>query len=490
MAALVQEWPYQVAGSWYRSPDIACTTKRATRRLVTYPGDTSVVITMSDCACNERLSLSNIHQRGGGPVPDINAISELRKVWGGCKALKPLTRLEVVSLYTGSKRKQFDAAHRRLRFARILPKHANVSMFLKDDKYPLMEQGPLGLEYPFAAKPARCIQYRSKEYCIELGRYTHPLEEHFYGVVDSTGTVLCAKSRNQRERGEDLVAKARCFSDPVFLLLDHSKFDSHCCKELLEVEHDYYKRFYPGDRKLQWLLQLQLRNRGFTKNGTRYFTPGTRMSGDMNTGLGNSVINWLMITSFAKNVRHALYVDGDDSVLIVDRCDQGKLPPVIEWFARYGMETKCDIAYEIEHCEFCQCRPVELVDGWTMARNPARLLTRSLWTVKELRGSAHKLDYIYSVGMCEIAASQGLPVGQALGVAMVRVGGKKLLADVVCGRDATDVTVEVADITRESYSRAWDLAPTEQLELEWRLGQMVVSDTLACDYARWCQMAC
>jgi len=47
-------------------------------------------------------------------------------------------------------------------------------MFLKDDKY---EQSPIG---DMEMKAPRCIQYRTKEYNILLGKYIHPLEKHIY----------------------------------------------------------------------------------------------------------------------------------------------------------------------------------------------------------------------------------------------------------------------------------------------------------------------
>jgi hypothetical protein len=458
--------------SWYRLGRAVCETKRHTVPLGT--PHAAVVFTHSDCACNEELALANRHQKGGNQ-PTQEAMLQLREqlVWLHERSLeaqtcgsKKLSRSGVVGSYSGKKRREFQRALESLRLDPYGPRDARVRMFLKADKYVVGGK----IDAP------RCIQYRSKRYCLELARYLHGIEASTYVALDEFGTPVIAKSLNATQRAASLLAKARHFSQPYFLLLDHSKWDSHVTQAMLREEFRYYQLYFPGSSKLHRLLAEQLCNRGSTKNGTQYYTPGTRCSGDMNTGLGNSCLNAAILRSWlvASCVRGSVFVDGDDSVVIVDASDVPRLLPIPEFMNAMGHETKVETTCDFERVEFCQCRPV-LIDGvWTMVRNPARLLSRSLWTTLSITSDKFRARLLKTIGECELCVAQGVPVSQSLATAMIAAGSGNLWkgyegfarSQHEAVRPGRAHAKPISDASRHSFWRAWDVSPVEQIYLE------------------------
>jgi hypothetical protein len=345
-------------------------------------------------------------------------------------------------------------------------------MFLKADKYELEP----GMKY----KAPRCIQFRNKRYGIELGRFIHPIEQDVYKTLDCSGTPVFAKGRNSVERAADLLAKSQEFCNPYYLLLDQSGWDAHVNKTLLQYEHNLYLRKC-NSSVLKSLLKWQVQNRGGTRNGTKFQTPGTRMSGDCNTALGNCVINYALLSTWAKEagIKAAFYVDGDDSVVIFDSRELSKVEACdpTAWFLNWGMESKVEATDIFERCEFCQCRPVWDGIGWRMVRNPRRVMVRSEWTVQP-HPPAFFPRLVASVGRCEAACNLGIPVLQELAWKMVEAGGMKHKTwrgldnwhkakleswgpDKV-ERALRPVTME----SRESFALAWDISVAEQLAFE------------------------
>lgn len=427
------------------------------------------IVTHADCVCNEVRALKGRHQVAC-PDPKPSAIGRLRAIVHRL-ALSGVERWpgqRVVDGYSAGKKRAFQQALDSITVEPLQKRDATIRMFLKDDKYTIERA---------TAKAPRCIQYRSKRYCVELGRYLKPIEHEAYRMLDVDGTYAIAKAANSWDRARVLRQKWQSFAQPYALLLDHSNFDAHCSSSLLRVEHEYYLQCYPGrsdHRYLSRMLAWQLKNRGYTKNGTKYYTPGTRMSGDMNTALGNSILNYSMLRDYLDQagVRGSIYVDGDDSVVIIDRRQLCKLPGV-EWFLQYGMETKLEFADSFSQIEFCQTRPVNINGRWRMTRNWERALSRDLWTTK-VRDRRAWPSMLSSIGMCNLACSQGVPILQAFAVAIMARGNGKLLRTIdeyyraklerpVWNKLQPEV---ISDRTRQSFEHAWGVSPEQQKELE------------------------
>lgn len=443
-----------------------CDDNRKTTRLFNYSAqelNESIVWTHKGCACNEAVALSCRHQ-----VDDGKRYNSKLDLW---KYLRPMsTKLSpcseeyIVQRYSGPKRKLLQQAQDSLAYEPVCAEDAKVKMFLKADKYHINKM-----------TAPRCIQYRNKRYCLRLATYLHPIEKRLYSRTDKSDTPVFAKSRNLTQRGADLRTKWESFENPVAILMDHSKFDAHCNEQLLSLEHKFYSsciRVSDGKKELQKLLNWQLLNKGATKNGTLYSTKATRMSGDQNTGCGNSIINYAMLKAFDEHFEldSCMYIDGDDSVLI---CEANRVGLVnVDFFSQFGMTTKMELASEFSKVDFCQTRPVFDGVAWRCVRDPNRLLARLPWLVYNLPENCHA-RYLKSVGMCEMALGVGLPVAQYVGDKLSKLSDKKyMITDLhyvamkEYQRPCAVKLVQPTRAARESYEEAWGIDIPTQLRWE------------------------
>lgn len=423
----------------------------------------AVVWTHNNCTCNEACALNYRHQVDDNVIPgDCSALGDhLVNMVKRSDGLVKSSKQQVINHYTSVKHGEMIRARDSLMVEPLCKADSKVRMFLKDDKY-----------HEPVFKPPRCIQYRGKRYGICLAQYLQPIEKEVYQWEDRYGTPYIAKGRNLTQRAKDLRVKWDSFVDPIAVLIDHQKFDAHCYQELLRQEHRLYESYFPDDKLLCRLLRWQMLNKGGTKNGTKFVTKGTRMSGDQNTGLGNSVLNKGMLSICLKRsgIKGAIYVDGDDSVVIIERNQLQFLD--LSFLRQCGMRSKVEYADEFEQVEFCQTRPVFDGTEWRMVRNPMRVLSRTPWIVK--RNHLNVIPrYLKSLGLCELALSVGLPVTQSLALKLIAKGaGKYLVTDLHHQASREYIQPEyararkVTETCRESYARAWGISIDDQLLYE------------------------
>lgn len=429
-----------------------------------------MVWTHKSCVCNEKVALSLRHQIDTGDrYATTLDLRSVLKPW--IEHVSPVSPSVIIRHATSRKRLLLEQALESLKGEELSVKDAKVRMFLKDDKY-----------HEWKPVAPRCIQYRGKRYALSLACYLHPIEQMVYGWTDLSGTPIFAKSRNLTQRGHDIADKMSYFQNPVAISLDHSKFDAHVNMSLLDLEHWFYKQCNRSP-KLKMLLHWQRVNHGQTKNGTKYVTRATRMSGDQNTGIGNSIINYAMTKALLEKlkIRHCLYIDGDDFLVICERIDAGKFDPSL--YKQFGMATKLDsITGVIEHIDFCQCRPVFNGSGYTMVRDPYRMLQRIQWAVGK-KHPRHVVNYLTSIGKCMIALGMGLPVEQYIGSTLSNLGGKyitteqTMMANKMFMRPSNARVVECCEASRASYEQAWGFTAGQQLILErLSIGPPVLED--------------
>ncbi len=461
-------------GCTAKAQNSECDSTRCTRKVFDYTGslnlNDSVVWTHKSCVCNELVALKQRHQVDDGARPrdgvDLLLVEALkpyrRRVW-------PVSYFDVVNRYTGGKKKIAERAYESLRKDPLTKRDAKVRMFLKDDKYHTSKFGA-----------PRCIQYRDKRYGITAARYYNALEHEMLKNVNivhgqETENFCFAKGRNQLERANDLLKIWNSFVEPVALSIDHSKFDAHCNIQLLKVANKHNSLCLPKcyRNSFRQLAREQLLNKGVTTNGTKFTTKGTRMSGDQNTGSDNSLINLAMIRHWlsSQKVVGQMYIDGDDSVVVVEAKDVSKLD--VKRFSIYGMSTKLEATSTVfEHIDFCQCRPVFDGVAYRMIRNPLRVLARLPWIVKK-QPPARDLQWLKSIGMCELSLGCGLPVMQAIAEKLIALSPKKYVVTPLHYLAKGEVmkpwkvkSYPVSAEARISYAEAWDISPEKQLEYE------------------------
>lgn len=381
----------------------------------------------------------------------------------------PLSTEQFVEKYTGRKRRTYELAAASLELRPLVRSDAFVQSFIKDEKTNLTRK----------VDPCpRIIQPRSARFNICIGRHLKPMEkEVFRGLARTFHETTVMKGLNAVERGRELARKWRRFRHPVAISLDASRFDQHCSRHLLNWEQRIEERLTTDPTELRRFNRMRSRNVGFVRNaegGYRYTLVGGRMSGDMDTAMGNCLSMCGMMWSFMDSVgirKYSFANDGDDGVLFVEEeHEELVLREYAGYFLRLGFTMKLEgVARELEHIEFCQSRPV--FDGveWRMVRDPVVSLGKDSLTVKSV-GSVEQLVAARSaVGWCGMSLAGDMPV---LGVYYrtmihgdrpeeVPETGMQFLAARLEPRWGSPTAA-----ARASFHKAFDLSPDQQLAIE------------------------
>lgn len=263
--------------------------------------------------------------------------------------------------------------------------------------------------------------------------------------------------------------------------MDASRFDQHVSVQALEFEHSLYNSVFRNG-KLEMLLNMQLYNTGYANASDGYFkyrTVGSRMSGDMNTSLGNKILMCTMAKSYLDHIGGSIEFvnNGDDCLMIMDKGDLHRLTNLKEYFSEFGFNIVCEPpVYEFEHIEFCQSKPLFASDKYRMVRNLKTCLSKDLSCVN----LGHNVDeyraWLYDVGCCGAAVAADVPVFGAFYNMMKRMGREgnyshKANRDYMWYHTASkDVTINSSNtITPEarlSFFISYDICPELQQELE------------------------
>jgi hypothetical protein len=290
--------------------------------------------------------------------------------------------------------------------------------------------------------------------------------------------------------------------------IDASRFDQHVSLDALRWEHSVYLTSVPyGERKfLSWLLKQQLVNTGtaWAPDGrVRYRTRGCRMSGDMNTSMGNCLLMCGMVHAMMTRlgVRARLACNGDDCVIFVEKHHEGRVMAMIpDYFRNLGFTMKVEQpVHVIEHIDFCQTRPVCVAGEWRMVRNPRTALSKDLTLLQPGAQGRQVLAYslwMSAVGKCGSSISSGVPVFQSFyqwmvgGVTPTTTGntwaqaaptrlrpgrGKQSATTQGFGvhgglqymsQGMTAALLPICPTTRLSFWLAWGITPDCQIEFE------------------------
>lgn len=332
--------------------------------------------------------------------------------------VSPCTEDEFLECYGGAKRKVYEHAVESLKHNPLEARDKRVKVFTKD-------------EYLKPDGAPRAIQPRSPRFNVCLGRYIKHLEHLIFEAIDeifdwSGEHKTVAKGMNMNERGEEIKRMWEKYADPVAVGLDAKRFDQHINRLLLEYEHAIYEMWSVGEGtdlpNLKTLLSAQLENYGVYVgvDGTlRYKVDGCRMSGDMNTSLGNVIIMCSLMYSYFKDRnmlgKISLLNDGDDCVIIMERRRLGQFTSGLkDWFSQMGITMEFDGIYNsLEEIEFCQARPVfdeEL--GYVLTPRPSKRLYSDLISTKPLESKKVYRRQIGAVSGCGLAMSGGTPIFQ------------------------------------------------------------------------------
>jgi hypothetical protein len=333
----------------------------------------------------------------------------------------------------------------------------------------------------FSKKPdpaPRVIQPRSPRYNLEVGRYLKPFEHELVaGFGRAWGYDVVCKGKNADAVAQQLRHNWEAFERPVAVGLDAHRFDQHVSRDMLMFEHSIYNSVFRSP-ELARLLKWQLRNHGYGRIGpflAKYVVDGCRMSGDINTGMGNCLIMSLLVLNYFEEVglQARLTNNGDDCVVICDTRDLHKLDGLDKYFLEFGFSLAREAnVYVFEKIEFCQTQPVVVGDHYRMVRNPWTAMSKDCVSLLSWATPEEFNVWRSAIGVCGGELTTGVPVWESF-YAAIRgqnrgVGGIEAVYDSGMGYLARGVTAvgQVSDASRYSFWLAFGILPDMQIAME------------------------
>lgn len=333
--------------------------------------------------------------------------------------LRPWTLEEFVESYTGRQYNRYKRAADSLASKPLSRDDATVATFIKCEK----------INFHAKSDPApRIIQPRDPRFNAAIGVFIKPLEKLIYKNLGKLYRKPCvAKGFDVYQTGDIIASKWRMFENPCAVSLDASRFDQHVSVAALKWTHSVYLQFN-DDPEFKRMLGMMLRNvgRGLCADGrVSYEVDGCRMSGDMDTALGNCLLMVAMTYSYCKSlgICHEVMDNGDDIVVIMDRTDEPMFRANLKkYYADLGFTMKVEpTVYVLEEIEFCQMHPVYDGTQWRMVRNLICLAKDLVCTT----GQTQVDDWLEAIGLGGISLTSGLPVYQAFYVMLAKFGRKR-----------------------------------------------------------------
>lgn len=409
----------------------------------------------------------------------------------------PITRHEFADMYRGRRQQLYRNAADSLMTLGIRLKDSYICAFVKAEK----------------GKPdsaPRVIQPRHPRYNVEVGRYLKPIEGLVYAAIAKVwGEKTVSKGMNGKQVGALIAKKWGSFLDPVALGLDASRFDQHVSMPALQWEHAQYLSCFPNPEcqaELARLLRMQLRNKGFgycSDGKLKYTTQGCRMSGDMNTALGNCLLMCAMVWTYARKrgVHCKLINNGDDCVVFMERRDLTRFTDNLDtWFTSMGFTMVAEPpVYNLEQVEFCQSHPVFDGDHYTMVRN-LNAFGKDVISLLPLTSPGPVKKWLQAVGDGGMSLTGGIPIWQEFYQAYLRSAGhiesskrrrgakrKFGIMDtaametgmMMLANGMTRTYCEITPQARFSFWIAYGVSPDQQVAIERLLQERVICPEVA-----------
>lgn len=405
----------------------------------------------------------------------------------------PLWRKEELTLI-------WDACNRELTKKEFF----NVKAFVKDETY-----------YP-TFKHARNIFARRDEFKCASGPVFKAIEER---VFEKTRWFIKKIPVDNRPAH---IMKHLYREGAKYVATDYTAYESHFTKEILQhcefIMYDYMTQFHPiHDEFMSWCNKVIAGTNHCEFKTFWLDIVATRMSGEMNTSLGNGFSNLMMMMFLSERKGNQHFdgmFEGDDGLCVME----GEIPTA-EDFAQLGMTIKMEIHDNIETASFCGIvfDPVDMINvtdpacvllnfGWSNSRyvNCSRVRRLEL-----LRAKALSTAYTYpGCPIIQSLAQMGLRLTKHIDIkrfleknrSMSMWEREWLLAAIDHKKDPIPVPLG----TRQLVERLYNIPISTQLELEeyfdsitsltplfhWCFDEIIPSDSVRYwqDYVRRAKM--
>jgi len=258
------------------------------------------------------------------------------------------------------------------------------------------------------------IMGRNLKFNIMYAQIVTPIEHAFFELPQ------VANACDYLECGE----KFSKLTGGWFMENDFSKYESSQRKETLLWEYMLYSGVFPEKSELiDALFSAKLLKRGHTNDGTKFEFDYCRGSGDMDTSLGNGILNYIATQYFlVKNYcpgcklggcqkpgccSYKFVLKGDDSYAGIPKT--GVYENTYDYF---GFDAKIIIKTTPEEVEFCSGRFVEYQPTkWMYVQKLQKLLDSLRTCINEaVVKNGWVAHYYYSLGMMYKKLYRGLPI--------------------------------------------------------------------------------
>lgn len=408
--------------------------------------------------------------------------------------LTPWSIDRVVSSYSGAMRRRYEVAAESLVDDDLGKWDFKLSAFLKGEKInPVLK----------VSKP-RMICPRSPRYNLSIAAYLKPLEHALWKTWKfghgCRASRISGKGLNGYQRAKLIADKMADVGDCVVFEVDGKAFEAHVSRQQLLLEHSIYKAAYPGDSKLHRLLEVQLKLEGKTAGGIKFEREGCRASGDFNTGMGNTVLMGSFtieaLVSLDLKDPWTILADGDNCLLFVAQNSAARA------HSEFGaaMTTVCshEMTVEkpvtvLEHVTFGQSNPVWTERGYTLVRDPFKVLSGAFSGYRHFHDKSLAPRLIRSIAQGELAMNRGVPLlgpyferAEYLTRKYKQLRSDELFVDARLFLAVDPGTTLVSDRARLSFASAFGIGVGEQLVIEQRLIAGLNEDLVkVLDGAKW-----
>ncbi len=214
------------------------------------------------------------------------------------------------------------------------PIYNTVKSFIKDEDYP---------DY----KHSRCINSRSDEFKCFTGPIFHEIEKVLFKNPDFIKYVPVM------ERPDYLMNKLFRVG-ALFAETDYTSCEAHFDRLRMQIEFIFYRHMTSRLPSGRWFMNkitssISGKNKCIFKDFILYVI-ACRMSGEMNTSLGNGFDNWILskfIAHKTKSTGHSGVFEGDDGAVV------GNPLPTQEMYEKLGFNVKLKVKEDISAMSFC-----------------------------------------------------------------------------------------------------------------------------------------
>lgn len=309
----------------------------------------------------------------------------------------------------------------------------------------------------------RIISARSDSAKVILGPIFRPIEDY---VFEQPWFI---KHIPVRERAKYIVDHFGP-GDYTYIVNDHTSFEVHAHTTFSAFEFRLYERLLTSTdfAKLRPLLGLQnIRTRGYSGR------VASRMSGEMNTSLGNGLANFL---SFAYLMYEAgagkddikCIIEGDDAIFAVPKQYDHAVTEAA--FSRIGFVVVMERHRRLGHCGFCSTYFAD--DGTAVVVEPLKAYTRLPISFSRPHGRVN--DLRFSKALSCAVEYRGVPILQALGQRLLREypQGKFICTDwyerQLFEHDHPSDPIPITEDARNMYFQMFNIdGPTQEMAERW-----------------------